>query len=133
MARVSLVAPPSASATRVFSSGHCTLPRAYRILSKMREGQGDDLVRGAAALAAIGIEADPALVAHIVALDALGSPHLADLALAFACAKRQPGALAEFERRFGGEFAGALSRLSMGRAEIDEVAQTVRERLFVER
>ena len=73
------------------------------------------------------------LAARIAALGLEGSPHLDDAALAFACAEQSPRALAEFERRFGREFAGALSRLSLDRAAIDEVAQTVRERLFVRR
>jgi len=73
------------------------------------------------------------LVARVVALGVVDSPFLADVALAFACAEQSPGALAEFERRYGGDFAGALSRLSLNRTEIDEVAQAVRERLFVVR
>jgi RNA polymerase sigma-70 factor (ECF subfamily) len=90
-----------------------------------------------AALAAHGIDAKrlgiaaDRLAARIVALDAVESPHLPDVALAFACAEQSPVALGELQARHGGEFAGALSRLSFGRAEIDEVAQTVRERLFV--
>lgn len=99
---------------------------------------GDD-ARAVSALAAHGVDAarlgvsPERLAARITELDAAGSPHVADLALAFACAEQSAFALAELERRFGGDFAGALSRLSLGRAEIDEVAQTVRERLFVAR
>lgn len=81
---------------------------------------------------ALGITVD-SLVARIVAIDVADSPHLADVALAFACAEQSPTALAAFERRYGGDYAGALSRLSLSRSEIDEVAQTVRERLFVAR
>ncbi|CAN5925528.1 hypothetical protein BH11MYX4_BH11MYX4_40400 [soil metagenome] len=81
---------------------------------------------------ALGI-APERLAARLVALGIGDSPHVADAALAFACAEQSPAALGEFERRYGREFAGALSRLSLGRAEIDEVAQTVRERLFVAR
>lgn len=79
-----------------------------------------------------GIRAER-LVARVGALGIVDSPFLADAALAFGCAEQSPAALAEFERRYGGDFAGALSRLSLSRAEIDEVAQTVRERLFVVR
>jgi RNA polymerase sigma-70 factor (ECF subfamily) len=89
--------------------------------------------RATRALAVAGIMPDPLLVEHVVRLKAIESPYLADIALAHRCAFRAPAALAEFERRYGGDFAGALSRLSLGRAEIDEVAQTVRERLFVGR
>lgn len=99
----------------------------------MSDGAGANHGRAQAALLALGIAAEPDLVQRVVALDAIDSPHLGDLALAFACAKQSAAALAEFERRYGGDFAGALSRLSLGRAEIDEVAQTVRERLFVAR
>lgn len=82
--------------------------------------------------ASLGITRDR-LVARLGAIDVIDSPHVADAALAFACAEQSPAAFAEFERRYGGEFAGALSRLSLNRSEIDEVAQTVRERLFVAR
>jgi RNA polymerase sigma-70 factor, ECF subfamily len=82
--------------------------------------------------AALGVPLDR-IVARVVTLDVVDSPYLADAALAFACAEQSPAALAEFERRYGGDFAGALSRLSLNRSEIDEVAQTVRERLFVAR
>lgn len=54
-----------------------------------------------------------------------------DAALALACARGHAAALAEFDRRYSGEFAGALSRLRLDRASIDEVAQVVREKLFV--
>src|SRR5262249_6372653 len=68
---------------------------------------------------------------RIAALDALESPHLEEVCLAFACGEQNAVALSEFERRYGSEFAGALSRLRLRESEIDEVAQTVRERLFV--
>lgn len=55
----------------------------------------------------------------------------ADAALALACARGYEAALSEFDRRYGGEFAGALSRLRLDHASIDEVAQSVREKLFV--
>lgn len=81
---------------------------------------------------ALGITLDR-LVARIVAIDVADSPHLADVALALACGEQSAIAFTDFERRYGGEFAGALSRLALNRAEVDEVAQTVRERLFVAR
>jgi RNA polymerase sigma-70 factor (ECF subfamily) len=101
---------------------------------------GDDtranFARIRAALTAQGV--DPAalgvsperLVERLAAIE-VPDAYLADVALAFACGEQSPAALAEFERRHGGDFAGALSRLSLNRSEIDEVAQTVRERLFV--
>lgn len=74
---------------------------------------------------------DAAVVARIETLDAAESPYLEDVVLAFACAEQCPRALQHFERRYGDEFAGALSRLALDRFEIDEVAQIVREKLFV--
>ncbi|MBS2013045.1 MAG: sigma-70 family RNA polymerase sigma factor [Deltaproteobacteria bacterium] len=58
-------------------------------------------------------------------------PHAADLELVRACVAGDQAAFLEVERRFRGELAGALSRIGLTRAEIDEVGQTVRERLFV--
>lgn len=57
--------------------------------------------------------------------------HAADLALVRACAAGDQAAFVEVERRFRAELAGALSRIGLTRPEIDEVGQTVRERLFV--
>jgi RNA polymerase sigma-70 factor (ECF subfamily) len=99
----------------------------------MGDGASADHVRASSALAALGIAPHPALVDRVVQLGVIDSPHLKDLALAFGCACHDAAALSEFERRYGGDFVGALSRLGLGRAEIDEVAQTVRERLFVAR
>lgn len=59
------------------------------------------------------------------------SAHAADLALVHACAAGDQAAFIEVERRFRAELAGALSRIGLTRAEIDEVGQTLRERLFV--
>jgi RNA polymerase sigma-70 factor, ECF subfamily len=61
------------------------------------------------------------------------SAHAADLALAKACAAGDPAALADLERRITADLAGALSRVGLNRAEIDEVGQVVRERLLVAR
>jgi RNA polymerase sigma-70 factor, ECF subfamily len=65
--------------------------------------------------------------------DDADSPHSADLALARACAEGDRGALVELERRISRDLAGALSRVGLTRAEIDEVGQIVRERLLVAR
>jgi RNA polymerase sigma-70 factor, ECF subfamily len=61
------------------------------------------------------------------------SPHAADVELVRACAAGDQAAFVEVERRFRAELAGALSRIGLTRSEIDEVGQTVRERLFVAR
>jgi RNA polymerase sigma-70 factor (ECF subfamily) len=60
-------------------------------------------------------------------------PHASDVALARACAVGDRAALAELERRISADLAGALSRVGLTRAEIDEVGQIVRERLLVAR
>ena len=65
--------------------------------------------------------------------DHADNPHASDLALARACADGDRAALAELERRLAGDLAGALSRIGLTRAEIDEVGQIVRERLLVAR
>jgi RNA polymerase sigma-70 factor (ECF subfamily) len=57
----------------------------------------------------------------------------ADLALARACATGDPAAIALFEERFGGELRSLLSRLGLGGATVDELAQELREKLFVGR
>lgn len=98
----------------------------------MGEDARDTLTTRGIDLARLGVPADR-LLARLVALDVLDAPHAPDAALAFACAEQSATALSEFERLYGREFPGALSRLSLNRAEIDEVAQIVRERLFVVR
>lgn len=65
--------------------------------------------------------------------DHADNPHASDLALARACAEGDRAALAELERRLAHDLAGALSRVGLTRAEIDEVGQIVRERLLVGR
>lgn len=65
--------------------------------------------------------------------DPADSPHASDVALARACAGGDRAALAELERRLASDLAGALSRVGLTRAEIDEVGQIVRERLLVGR
>jgi RNA polymerase sigma-70 factor, ECF subfamily len=61
------------------------------------------------------------------------SPYAADVALARACAAGDRDALTDLERRLVADLAGALSRVGLNRAEIDEVGQIVRERLLVAR
>jgi RNA polymerase sigma-70 factor, ECF subfamily len=52
-------------------------------------------------------------------------------ALAAACARGEDGAIRTFEARYFGGIVPALRRMGLGAAEIDEVTQAVRERLFV--
>lgn len=61
----------------------------------------------------------------------MNAAFVADAALALSCARGRSEGLAEFDRRYGREFAGALSRLRMDHATIDEISQVVREKLFV--
>jgi RNA polymerase sigma-70 factor, ECF subfamily len=65
--------------------------------------------------------------------DHADSTHAADITLARACAEGDRAALGELERRISRDLAGALSRVGLTRAEIDEVGQIVRERLLVAR
>jgi RNA polymerase sigma-70 factor (ECF subfamily) len=54
-----------------------------------------------------------------------------DLALALSCGRGDAEAIAEFERRYAREVPGALSRIEANAQLVDEVAQLVREKLFV--
>lgn len=54
-----------------------------------------------------------------------------EIFLACACAASDTSAIAAFERRYFGAIPAALSRLSLGRDEIAEIAQILRVRLFV--
>ncbi len=70
-------------------------------------------------------------IAEFCAARGVLEPFVGDAALAFACGRGSPAAMAEFDRRYAPEFPGALSRFRFDRTTIDELAQTVREKLFV--
>jgi len=55
----------------------------------------------------------------------------ADLYLACACARHQPGAIAAFDRDYMREVDIALSRMRVGPPRLQDVKQLVRQRLFV--
>jgi RNA polymerase sigma-70 factor (ECF subfamily) len=57
--------------------------------------------------------------------------HTSDLYLALACAAGDRHALAAFEQRFAAEMTRSLARLRLDPTTADEVAQVVREKLFV--
>jgi RNA polymerase sigma-70 factor (ECF subfamily) len=65
----------------------------------------------------------------------LAKLHAGDLLLALACAQRHPPSLAAFERELLGthRLAAALARIDPSPAFLDEVRQTVRERILVAR
>jgi RNA polymerase sigma-70 factor (ECF subfamily) len=86
----------------------------------------------AAIAARLGIDAGR-LGVRLADLGANDSPYAEDLALAFACAEQSRVAIADLERRLAADLAGALSRVGLSRAEIDEVGQIIRERLLVAR
>jgi RNA polymerase sigma-70 factor (ECF subfamily) len=65
---------------------------------------------------------------EIAALDQLNAT---DLYLACACVLGVPGALASFERAFLAHVARFVARLDGSHAVVEEVRQTLRERLFV--
>jgi RNA polymerase sigma-70 factor (ECF subfamily) len=54
-----------------------------------------------------------------------------DLAVALGCARKNRHALEAIERILGAELPGALSRLRMNAAEVDEIGSHVREKLLV--
>jgi RNA polymerase sigma-70 factor (ECF subfamily) len=69
--------------------------------------------------------------AHFASLSGDLAPHAAELYLAFACAKGEPHALAAFERDYGTVLHSALAALALSGAVRDDLAQSVRTRLFV--
>jgi RNA polymerase sigma-70 factor (ECF subfamily) len=60
-------------------------------------------------------------------IDAL---HTSDLYLACACAQGDAAAIEAFERRYGGDLRAACARSRAAPADVDEIAQRVREKLF---
>jgi RNA polymerase sigma-70 factor (ECF subfamily) len=80
-------------------------------------------------LAALGVTAED--VVRYCRAREMNPAFVADAALALGCARGHGGALTEFDRRYGREFAGALSRLRLDHARIDDITQLVREKLFV--
>jgi RNA polymerase sigma-70 factor, ECF subfamily len=92
------------------------------------------LAAGKAALPAIA--ASPDELGRLIATRLEGEDNPSALAadelyLAAACALADRAALAAFEQRYFGVIPAALSRLSLSRDEISEVAQQLRIRLFV--
>ncbi len=63
--------------------------------------------------------------------EALAAAHPSDLYLACACACGDGAALAAFDRRFVTEIGGALARMRLSAASVDEIKQLVRQKLFV--
>ena len=85
------------------------------------------------------IEVDPALFVTWVGsrlqddrepIEALASVRASDLYLACACAQGDPAALSAFEK-FVAEIDLALARMRVDRAQVEEVKQLVRQKLFV--
>lgn len=76
-----------------------------------------------------------ALAAHLPAdapfAEALGKLHVGDLALTCACAQGQPAALQALEARFLSQLPMLVGHIDRSPAFLDEVAQTLRERLLV--
>jgi RNA polymerase sigma-70 factor (ECF subfamily) len=81
---------------------------------------------------------DDVFVAHVAArlpegplAEALAALRGDDLYLACACGRGDPAALAAFEATYGADLRGALGRFVRGDAATSDLAQQVRERLFV--
>jgi RNA polymerase sigma-70 factor (ECF subfamily) len=91
----------------------------------------DAFEAGRAAWPEIDLDAE-AFRAHLAARGlAPDADHGADLYLACACASGQPAALAAFEATFMPRLPAYLARLRPTAEIVDEVAQLLRERLFV--
>jgi RNA polymerase sigma-70 factor (ECF subfamily) len=78
--------------------------------------------------------ADEVLDAHVARWSAAAGDapvEVVDLVLARACASGEPAALVHFDATYSGDMVGALATFRADRDFIDEVLQTVRERLFV--
>ena len=92
------------------------------------------LLAGSAALPAVVVDADAVRRLLVERLEGEDAPHdLAadELYLACACALAEPTALAAFEARYFSVIPAVLSRLKLGRAEISDIEQVLRVRLFV--
>jgi RNA polymerase sigma-70 factor (ECF subfamily) len=63
--------------------------------------------------------------------DALAQLSVGELYLAWACAQGSNAAITAFERSYFGAARAALGRMKLDTSTIDEIVQTVRERLFV--
>jgi RNA polymerase sigma-70 factor (ECF subfamily) len=78
--------------------------------------------------------ADEVLEAHVARWSAAAGDapvEVVDLVLSRACAAGEAAALAHFDATYTGDMVGALATFRADRDFIDEVLQTVRERLFV--
>jgi RNA polymerase sigma-70 factor (ECF subfamily) len=94
----------------------------------------DPFAAGRAAWPALSVE--PARFARMIAaaLDAgadVSSVHAGDLYLAAACASGEDAAIRAFDAHFAPDIPRALQKLGLRGAEVDEVQQSLRSRLFV--
>jgi RNA polymerase sigma-70 factor, ECF subfamily len=131
-------APPSASLTRAAE----TLARrsGAETAGDIEAALGSLLAAARAVWPALDV-GDEAFVDHVIAkvagetdvLAALRTLHGADLYLALGCAMRDTKALAEIERLHIAQVPRALSRLGPTADFVDEVQQSLRERLLVPR
>lgn len=64
-------------------------------------------------------------------LEALAAIHAADLYLAWACARGSALAVSEFDRQLMPQVGGFVARVATDRAFVDELRQTLRQKLFV--
>ena len=74
-----------------------------------------------------------AFVRYLAARGMLDAAHPADLYLACACAERAPGAVEAFEAAYMGRVGGYLVKMRPTRPFLDDVRQTLREKLLVGR
>jgi RNA polymerase sigma-70 factor (ECF subfamily) len=72
----------------------------------------------------------PKLQPALPIAEQLAELHAADLALAWACARDRPGAVAAFEARFGASMRRVAERQAGDEVAAEDVVQGIRERLF---
>jgi RNA polymerase sigma-70 factor (ECF subfamily) len=103
--------------------------------SRQTRAEAAPRARAAAAAAALDAGDFVAAIAQRLPDDAtsraLGQVRADELELALACGAGDNDAIAALERRYFGEVEGALARLRLDRARLDEVKQSLRASLFV--
>mgnify|MGYP001593441765 CR=1 FL=1 len=80
--------------------------------------------------ALVGWLSGHALAAALRAGEPLTDEGVVELGLVFACARRDPAALAAFDARYLRSIPGALAHMKLSASTVDEVAQLVRTKLL---
>jgi RNA polymerase sigma-70 factor (ECF subfamily) len=107
-----------------------------RTIYEARTDLDDELVRLVADARAADPDVDATRLAEDIAArcdghESLSTLRAADLALAAACARGEPKALARFEAQLFGQIDAAYAQLRPATVTLDELRQAMRDRLFV--